>query len=1137
MTFRNYMICKNMKKQNFSLPVIIFLTLSAAIALSLISASAVEARLATDVVGQTDASGTISYTTRFPDNAIPNQRGMYTPAGIVMDTVNHWLFVSDYTDNRVLVYNLDVNNNLVDRVADYVLGQPGFITGATSTGASGMNAPYGLAINVSSSLLFVADHLNNRVLVFDVSGITNGEDAIKVLGQTDFTGIAASTGQNRFNRPYGLALNSSSSVLFVSDQNNNRILAFDVTEITNGENAINILGQAGNFDTSSWSTSQSGIYTPKGLAFNAASNTLFVSDSSNHRVIIFDVAEITDGENAVNVLGQSDFISGTSGVTQNKFYYPGWVEYDAVSNTLYVSDSYNYRVMVFDLSIISNGENAVNVLGQSNFTTNVVRTDQSAINKAGDIYLDSVNRMLYVSDIGNSRVDIFNVAQISDGENAVNTLGQLDSNDDPVYTTKYINNTAPSASGLRSQTDIVLDSVNHRLFVSDSTNNRILVYNLANNNVLIDRAADYVLGQANFVNAGTSTSQSGLNSPYGLAFDNANNRLFAADRTNNRVLVFNTVIVTNGENAINVLGQANFTSSGSGLSSSTFNNPQDIAYDASNNHLFVSDRSNNRIVVFDATTITDGEGAVNVLGQANFTSNSNASTQAGFDAPVGLYYDGTNNRLFVADLNNDRVVVYNVAEIADGENAVNVLGQTNFTGNAAATTQSRLARPEILAYDSDRNLLFVDDSGNARVMVFDLSELTDGENAVNVIGESNFTSKIITSDQSNFSPSYGLDYDSASRQLFVSDSGYNRLLIFNLIVLSTSTFSDAKYGVSYTATVTSSNYQGTLSYAVTSGTLPSGITLATSTGVLSGTPSATGSFSFTITATESESTGDYSDSQNFSLTIGHPTVQFSSGSSSDNERYSVPSVHITLSDSSVYDVTLTLSTMAGTAQGNGLDYSVSSTITISAGATSSGIPLRVISDDTIESDETIVFTIATSANASLGTQTTHTFTIVNDDAEGSMGAVYQGGSGSVGSGASSPGAGSRTPVSVPVVVSPTPVSGSSANSQQDLARRSSATPQALPPSYIFRRSLSRGSKGDVRRLQEKLRELGYFKYPRITEFYGPVTANAVRDLQRFLKSKGFFRGPVTGYFGPLTRQAVLKLDKQNGQRANGGKLR
>ena len=55
----------------------------------------------------------------------------------------------------------------------------------------------------------------------------------------------------------------------------------------------------------------------------------------------------------------------------------------------------------------------------------------------------------------------------------------------------------------------------------------------------------------------------------------------------------------------------------------------------------------------------------------------------------------------------------------------------------------------------------------------------------------------------------------------------------------------------YSNSVSASNGTGTLAYSVTSGALPAGLALDSVTGAITGTPSAAGSFNFTITATDS----------------------------------------------------------------------------------------------------------------------------------------------------------------------------------------------------------------------------------------------------------------------------------------------
>lgn len=88
--------------------------------------------------------------------------------------------------------------------------------------------------------------------------------------------------------------------------------------------------------------------------------------------------------------------------------------------------------------------------------------------------------------------------------------------------------------------------------------------------------------------------------------------------------------------------------------------------------------------------------------------------------------------------------------------------------------------------------------------------------------------------------------------------------------LSPTTLTDAQEDVAYTATLTASGGAAPYTLAVTAGTLPTGLTLA-SGGTLSGVPTAQGSYSFTITATDSSTgAGPASVSQAFALTVGAP---------------------------------------------------------------------------------------------------------------------------------------------------------------------------------------------------------------------------------------------------------------------------
>jgi hypothetical protein len=66
---------------------------------------------------------------------------------------------------------------------------------------------------------------------------------------------------------------------------------------------------------------------------------------------------------------------------------------------------------------------------------------------------------------------------------------------------------------------------------------------------------------------------------------------------------------------------------------------------------------------------------------------------------------------------------------------------------------------------------------------------------------------------------------------------------------------------------------------------------------------------------------------------------------------------------------------------NGTDYTLSpGTLTFAAGQTTKTISISVVDDDTEEEDETIVIGLSNPGNATLGTKTEHTYTIIDNEA-------------------------------------------------------------------------------------------------------------------------------------------------------------
>ncbi len=104
---------------------------------------------------------------------------------------------------------------------------------------------------------------------------------------------------------------------------------------------------------------------------------------------------------------------------------------------------------------------------------------------------------------------------------------------------------------------------------------------------------------------------------------------------------------------------------------------------------------------------------------------------------------------------------------------------------------------------------------------------------------------------------------------FSGSQAYTLTIAPPTITLPATTLADGNLGTSYSATISAaSGGTAPYSYAVTAGALPGGLTLNASTGAITGTPSAHGTFNFSVTATDSSTgTGPYTATQAYALTV------------------------------------------------------------------------------------------------------------------------------------------------------------------------------------------------------------------------------------------------------------------------------
>ena len=312
------------------------------------------------------------------------------------------------------------------------------------------------------------------------------------------------------------------------------------------------------------------------------------------------------------------------------------------------------------------------------------------------------------------------------------------------------------------------------LYLVDADNARVLGFkNVPTTN---DASADFVLGQTNFSNTNRSVGKSSFGFPTGVKV--AGKKLLVVDFDNSRVLIWNKLPTKTATPANVVVGQPGFNS-GTGTTTRSGLNGPEVGVTVAKGKLFVSDRNNNRIMIWNKIPTTNGANANVVLGQTDFTSSGNATTQTGLSEPEGIWSDG--KKLAVADFFNNRVLIWNSIPTTNGAPADVVVGQADFTSLDSPLGPQSLNKPGDVT--SDGTSLFVADSGNNRILVYTPFPTSNNPTATHVLGQADFTHDLANG--GNLAPTaqtlaFPFGISLKGNQLFVDDESNARFLIFGL---------------------------------------------------------------------------------------------------------------------------------------------------------------------------------------------------------------------------------------------------------------------------------------------------------------------------------------------------------------------
>lgn len=286
---------------------------------------------------------------------------------------------------------------------------------------------------------------------------------------------------------------------------------------------------------------------------------LAVADTDNNRILIWNSIPTYNGQPADVVVGQPDFQTAVStGFHPNQKSVKGpqgvWIQ----DGRLFVADTGNNRVLIWNSIPTVNNAPADVVLGAPDFNTFVqpdltkAQLEPKANTLLTPVSVTSDGQRLYVTDLGHNRVLIWNSIPTTNQAPADIVIGQPNfetaiANNasalcDPVGEDEQGNKTYPKRCAATLEFPRFALSDGHRLFIADGGNDRILVFDrIPTTN---GARADAVIGQVNeFVNNVSDSafpddvaSAGTVRTPMSLAWDGRN--LYASDPFNRRVLVF-----------------------------------------------------------------------------------------------------------------------------------------------------------------------------------------------------------------------------------------------------------------------------------------------------------------------------------------------------------------------------------------------------------------------------------------------------------------------------------------------------------------------------------------------------------------------------------------------------------------------
>ena len=667
------------------------------------------------VIGQRDLSSNISQGPGGSPRDLSS--GLTLPAGVAVDASGN-LYVLDDGNNRVLRYPNPFNQTTTPLAVDLVIGQKTQSSGnvanennpkpsakTLSFSPNGSFQRAGIAFDRQGNL-WVADPGNHRVLRFPLSQLAAGTiepAADRVIGQPDFVSNGApncspcQTNLSVLLQPQSIAFDGNGA-MYVADGYARVLYYPDASIQTTASQVLGVVpaSTTGQQPSTPNDFSLGNSFQNAPLAVFATGNAIFVADGIANRVVRYTTpagfvrSDTAPSPKIEGVIGQADLFSGkiNRGMIEpdaTTLNAPLGGAFDGAGN-LWVADTNNNRVLSYPASASFNYTAANLVIGQADFpfnSSNLIEGREvwllNGSSAGGGIAVDKNSNPphLYIADTFNNRILGFRDARAvgADARTLLTQKADLvigqPAGDFFRSIVNYPNGDSdlPTAIGLLRPVGLAVDDSGN-LWVADSGNGRVLRFPAPFSvSAGTIQTADLVLGQSNFTQKNQSASAQNLSTPYGLALY-PDGHLAVSDPILNRVLVFKKPFA-NGETAFTVVGQQNFGSGGASSSLAGLNSPRHIATDTSG-RLYVADANNNRLVVFRDTSNIAQTGPAAAFNFPNF------------GGPQALAVSQISGEIWITAGNT----IYHLPEVTKFQNTSTVLQQIGANGPLAIALDS-----------------------------------------------------------------------------------------------------------------------------------------------------------------------------------------------------------------------------------------------------------------------------------------------------------------------------------------------------------------------------------------------------------------------------------------------------------------